>query len=1067
MKKSLISLAFAAILPLCLHANTPSWLRNAAISPDGKSIAFTYKGDIWKVDAAGGNAQRLTTHQALDTYPVWSPDSKSIAFASNRYGSNEIFLMPASGGAPTRLTYSSAAKTPQAFTPDGKYVIFGAQIQDPAESALFPTGFPELYKVPVSGGKVAQVIATPAMRTSFLPDGSGKFVYYDLKSNESEWRKHHTSSAARNIWLYDPATGKHTKIVNHPGEDRDPIATADGMLYFLSERDGGSMNIYKAPISDTSKPEAVTAFKTHPVRFLTRSTDGTLCFTYDGDIYTLAAGKKPAKVAIDLIDEEIDLAYKASLPTPTQYAISPDGKSMAFVARGDIFVTPVDYKTTKQITSTPQAEKYVLWGHDSKSLVYASERDGKSNIYQATLQRADDQDFANATVVCEKALFKADGHERSIPHISPDGKKIAYLLDRRKIAVKELPDGKEKVLTDGSAITRYTGDAQFSWSPDSKWIVMEGVDKQHDPYTDILLINAETGATTNLTNTGYFDESPRWVLDGNAIIYKTDRYGMRNHASWGSMGDVMIVFLNQETYDEFNLNKEDAELAKELKEKDKDSDDADEITINIDLNRLDDRTVRLTPFSSDLHDAIIGDKGANLYFITTGGTSNMLWKLDMRERNVEMSKTIDSKLKQFLITPDSKNYFITGSNAQKFEPAGFKLTPVSYSAVIKIDPYKEREAMYDNMVREEKARFYDAKMHGVDWDNLSKHYRKFLPHISNSADFAEMASELLGELNVSHTGARYRGTSGSSNNESTAQLGLLYDLDYDDKGAKVAEVLKDSPFDIADSKVKAGVIVEKINGEKITPENDLSILLTDMAGKKVLVSLYDSATGDRWEEVVKPISSSAMTQLMYDRWVAARAADVDRMSQGRLGYVHIKGMNDASFRSAYADILGKYNQKEGIVIDIRRNGGGRLHEDLEVFFSGEKYLTQVVRGQDVCDMPSRRWNKPSIMVVNEACYSNAHGSPWVYSHKGIGKIVGMPIPGTMTSVNWVDMQDPTIYYGIPVVGYRTAEGYYLENHELVPDIVVENDPAVIVTGEDQQLRRAVEELLRECAKSAD
>lgn len=204
-----------------------------------------------------------------------------------------------------------------------------------------------------------------------------------------------------------------------------------------------------------------------------------------------------------------------------------------------------------------------------------------------------------------------------------------------------------------------------------------------------------------------------------------------------------------------------------------------------------------------------------------------------------------------------------------------------------------------------------------------------------------------------------------------------------------------------------------------------------------------------------------MNELLYQRWVRNRAADVERLSGGRLGYVHIRNMNDQSFRTIYADILGKYYQKEGIVIDTRFNGGGRLHEDIEILFSGEKYFTQEKRGVELCDMPSRRWNKPSIMIQGEANYSNSHGTPWVYKHRNLGKLVGMPVAGTMTSVNWVTLQDSSLYFGIPVIGYRTADGSFLENTQLEPDIKVANDAAVVVTGEDQQLKVAVDELLRE------
>ena len=273
--------------------------------------------------------------------------------------------------------------------------------------------------------------------------------------------------------------------------------------------------------------------------------------------------------------------------------------------------------------------------------------------------------------------------------------------------------------------------------------------------------------------------------------------------------------------------------------------------------------------------------------------------------------------------------------------------------------------------------------------------------------------------------------------------------------------MEKGPFDHARSKVKAGDIIEKIDGQEITSESDYSILLNGKARKKTLVTLYNPQTKERWEEVVVPISNGALNDLLYARWVKQRAADVDKWSNGRLGYVHIESMGDDSFRSVYSDILGKYNNREGIVIDTRFNGGGRLHEDIEILFSGKKYFTQVVRGREACDMPSRRWNKPSIMVQCEANYSNAHGTPWVYSHQKIGKLVGMPVPGTMTSVSWETLQDPTLVFGIPVIGYRLPDGSYLENSQLEPDIKVANSPETVVKGEDTQLKAAVDELLKE------
>ena len=385
-----------------------------------------------------------------------------------------------------------------------------------------------------------------------------------------------------------------------------------------------------------------------------------------------------------------------------------------------------------------------------------------------------------------------------------------------------------------------------------------------------------------------------------------------------------------------------------------------------------------------------------------------------------------------------------------------KFTPINYKAEMKIDLAKERQFMFDYVCREEKERFYEVSMHGVDWERLTQHYRKFLPYIDNNYDFSEMLSEMLGELNVSHTGSGYRSP---SNNEKTANLGLFVSANGNKIGLKIDEILINGPFDNFQSKAKVGDIVEKIDGQEILPQEDYFSLLEGKAGKNTLISLYSPATGERWDEVIKPIGDGVLNNLLYNRWVKQRANDVERLSNGRLGYVHVPSMGDESFRKMYSDALGKYYQKEGIVIDIRYNGGGRLHEDLEVFFSGKKYLDQVVRGKKYCEMPSRRWNKPSIMLITEADYSNAHGTPWVYKNQKIGKLVGMPVPGTMTSVNWVTLQDPTLYFGIPVVGYRTAEGTYLENSQLEPDVKAPLDLNKAINGEDTQLEVAVKELL--------
>lgn len=1080
MKKLLTCLALSFVAASS-YAATPLWLRDVQISPDGTEIAFCYKGDIYKVPANGGTATQLTTQASYECSPIWSPDSKQIAFASDRNGNFDLFVMSADGGAARRLTTHSASEIPSTFTTDGNYILFSASIQDPANSALFPTSaMTELYKVPVTGGRTEQVLGTPAEMVCF--DKSGKtFLYQDRKGFEDEWRKHHTSSITRDVWLYDSENGKHTNLTAHAGEDRNPVFAPDGQtVYFLSERDGSTFNVYSFPISSPQSLKTVTHFKTHPVRFLSMGSNGTLCYTYDGEIYTQKQGDKPQKVKIDIIrDDQNTIADLNFSNGATSATVSPDGKQVAFIVRGEVFVTSADYNTTKQITHTPAREAGLTFSPDNRTLAYASERNGNWELYMAKIARKEEANFPNATAIEEEVLLPSDKTERTYPQFSPDGKELAFIEDRNRLMVLNLETKKVRQVTDGSTWFSTGGGFDYSWSPDGKWFTLEFIGNRHDPYSDIGMVSAQGGKIINLTNSGYTGGSPRWVLDGNAILFITERYGMRAHASWGSLNDVMLVFMNQDAYDKFRLSKEDYELQKELEKEQKDttetkkndkkkgdnkekSEEKKEEKVKdivVELNNIEDRIVRLTPNSSDLGSAIITKDGETLYYLSAFEGGYDLWKMNLRKKDTKLLHKMDAGWANMEMDKDGKNLFLLGSNTmQKMGTDSESLKPISYQAHVKMDLAAERDYMFNHVYKQEQKRFYNLNMHGIDWDAMTKAYRKFLPHIDNNYDFAELLSEYLGELNVSHTGGRFRP---QLKGDATATLGLLYDWNHNGKGLLISEVVEKGPFDHARSKVKAGNIIEKIDGQEITPESDYSVLLNGKARKKTLVTLYNPQTKERWEEVVVPVSNGVMSDLLYARWVKQRAADVDKWSNGRLGYVHIESMGDDSFRSVYSDILGKYNNREGIVIDTRFNGGGRLHEDIEILFSGKKYFTQVVRGREACDMPSRRWNKPSIMVQCEANYSNAHGTPWVYSHQKIGKLVGMPVPGTMTSVSWETLQDPTLVFGIPVIGYRLPDGSYLENSQLEPDIKVANSPETVVKGEDTQLKAAVDELLKE------
>ena len=639
----------------------------------------------------------------------------------------------------------------------------------------------------------------------------------------------------------------------------------------------------------------------------------------------------------------------------------------------------------------------------------------------------------------------------------------------------DLKTKKVTQVTDGSKWYSQSGEFDYEWSPDGKWFVLSYIANRRDPYTDQGIVSATGGEIHPITQSGYMSGEPRWVMDGKAILFESERYGMRSHASWGSQQDVFLAFLTQDAYDRYRLSAEDYALLKELEKKNEKKTDkksgkkeeekgkkgekkegADSVkTIKIEFEGLENRIVRLTPNSSRLGDAIVSKDGESLYYFSAFEGAPDLWKMDLRKHETKLLSKGNRGGSGSLQMDKEGNLYSLGSTMMKIEK-GDKTKPITYNAQMKLDLASEREYMLRHVAKQINKKIFRTDYNGCNWELMLQNYVRFLPHIDNNYDFAELLSELLGELNVSHTGGRF---SPSLKGDATAQLGLLYDMTEATDGMKITAVLEDGPFSNANSKVKVGDVITAINGVPLNKDTDLAQLLNLCKGKKTLVSLKGNA--GTWDEVVLPISRSEQSDLLYKRWIKSRAAEVERLSNGRLGYVHIEGMNDASFRDVYSDILGKYNLKEGIVIDTRYNGGGRLHEDIEILFSGKKYFTQVIRGREVCDMPSRRYNHPSIMLQAEGNYSNAHGTPWVYSHQKIGKLVGAPVPGTMSSVNWETLQDPTLVFGVPVIGYQLPDGSYLENTQLEPDVYILNRPETIVTGTDLQLEAAVRELLKE------
>ncbi|MEG1866869.1 MAG: S41 family peptidase [Bacteroides sp.] len=1081
MKKLLLSAASIFVACTVFAQDTPLWMRHSAISPDGNTIAFTYKGDIFAVAAAGGRAVQITSNPAQDTQPVWSPDGQQLAFASDRMGSMDVFIVGKEGGEPRRLTTHSGSETPVVFS-DATHLLFSANVMPSAEDAAFPSGqFQQIYQLPLTGGRPMLFSSMPMECISINKEGT--MLYQDKKGYEDYWRKHHTSPIARDIWmLKSGAEPRYEKLTSFKGEDRDPVWAPDGKSFYYLSEEKGTSNVFQRTLGAATATQ-LTHHVQQPVRFLSIASNGKLCYGYDGEIYTLIPGTEPQKVNVSILSDRADKDMIRQIKTngATQLAVSPSGKEVAFIVRGDVYVTSVDYKTTKQITNTPCQERDLNFSPDGRTLAYASERNGLWQIYTTALVRKEEKQFAYATELKEERLTSSQLASFT-PLYSPDGKEIAFLEERSAIRVINLKTKAVRTVMDARYQYSYSdGDQWFQWSPDSKWILSDYIGIGGWNSKDVVLLPADgKGEMINLTESGYNDVNAKWVLGGKAMIWSSDRAGYRSHGSWGAQDDTYIMFFDVEAYNRFMLDKEDtarleesekaekAEKEKAAKKKNEKKDlKTDSLTtdkkkeevkpLTFDLTNRFDRIVRLTVNSSSMVDALLTTKGDKLYYLASFEGSPDLWEHDLKENT---TKILLKGVGYGALLPDKdgKNIFMcSGGGLKKIEIAGSKTTPIEFESFFNYQPYSERAYIFDHTWQQVKDKFYVKDLQGVDWTGYRKTYEKFLPHINNNYDFTEMLSELLGELNASHTGARY---SAPVSALPTAALGLFYDDAYSGDGLKVKEVLAQSPFTQKKSDVKPGCIIEKVDGVAIKAGEDYFPLFEGKVGRKVLLSVYDASTKKHFEETVEPISYGAQSELLYKRWINRCRTQVEELSEGRIGYVHVRGMDSNSFRKMYADLLGRYRNKEAVVIDIRHNGGGWLHDDIVTLLSGKEYERFVPRGQYVGSDPFNKWLKPSCMLVCEDNYSNAHGTPFVYKELGIGKLIGTPVAGTMTAVWWERQIDSSIVFGIPQVGCMDMRGKYLENQTLEPDVLIYNEPAASLRGDDAQLKVAVNELLK-------
>ncbi|MFZ0596804.1 MAG: S41 family peptidase, partial [Flavobacterium sp.] len=1032
--KILLSLTFLLIhLGVFASQIQPRWIQKPVISPNGEWIAFGYKGNIFKVRQSGGEAIQLTNDGSYNSYPIWSNNSNTIAFSSIKKGNSDVYIMNSSGKNVIRLTYNSSSDIPYYFSENDDKVYFGSSRNDVFTSLRFPYRdlFKKLYQVAVKGGS-SQLVNSAGMEFAHYNKANDAIIFQDNKGSiEDPFRKHAVSSITRDIWVYRLKTNSYIKVSNFKGEDREPLWGRDNDIYYLSEKNG-SQNLYKSSLTDPSKMIQLTNFEKHPVRSISKDVNGKFAFTYNGDIYTLEEGKQPVKLAFTLNDDSNDIVTPITVESASDdMDVSADGKQFAFVSRGDVYVTSQDGLLTKKITNTPYQEKMIQFSPDGRKLLFSVEKNGSWDIDQISTTDGSQPYFYLANNLARETVIGSSKDEFQGIY-SPDGNKIAYLEERSVLKTYDLNSKQfNTLLPAGINYSQSDGDQYFAWSPDSKYLIVQG--------NNLLLVKDEQAAKNFIISQGPFkSKMPHWGISGKVMYSLSPLKGLTNFTHTESQYDIVKTYFDNETWYNDRFKRGQSLTITPL-------------TIDLTNEQFNSKTITNAPAS--ILDIAISNDEKKMYFLARYYDNYDLYTLDTESGKITLFAAINAQNPKMKMSQDGSSIYLVvdGDKVKHISTADAKVNDLAIKIETNANETQERAYMLDHIYNVTKDKFSDPKLNGVDFDFYYSAYKEFLPFINNGYDFQMLLKEFLGELNNSHLIPRYGPN--IADRDATATLGLFYDESRSSDGLLVKEIIAEGPFDNGITQLKAGMIIDKIDGNAVTQKEDWSQFLNNKAGKLIKIDFHNTKTGLKYQEDIKPIDSNREKNvLLYKRWIKKMEHLTDSLSGGKIGYIHVSQMGEKPYREIYDKALGSLAGKKALLVDTRYNTGGSLTGDLVTFLSGKVYLTE--RGNGMVNdtkWPENKWNKPSCVVMNETNYSDASIFPYVYKHLKIGKLIGMPVPGTGTGTTWEDQINPEIYVGIPDRAVYTAEEKLrLENYQIEPDILVNNNYEKILLGSDQQ-----------------
>jgi tricorn protease len=1094
--KRLCALAFLLALcaPLTAAAREAKLVRYPHY--DHGRIAFTYLADIWTADEDGKNIKRITANKARDVYPRFSPDGKWIAFSSDRNGNFDVFIVPSEGGNARQLTFHSADDTVLGWTPDSRAVLFASSRGDDFMG--------KLYTVSIDGGMERNAGADMGVNACYSPDG--KKIAINRKG-QVYWRKYYRGAMNTDVTVMDIAAKKFTDLTaDFDGIDSWPMWSTDGFIYFVSDREGnGLTNIWRVPEAG-GKADRVTSFKAGDVRFPAISADGkVIVFEHDFGVWKLdVASRKAAPIKLDIAAEtQENLAEVRDFNSQADdYDVAPSGRRIAFSIHGEIFTAPTDEGDLRQITDSPARDKEPLYSPDGKSIAFISDRSGREEIYiTAADGTGEPQKITDLDTL--KFSFSWSPNSKEITFTASDSKLRKYSVDTKQ--------------TSELSSSKYGNIGAPVWSPDGKWIAFSKPDYVRT--SDVYLIPSGGGEERKVTFDSFNEGNPQFTHDGRKLFFVRTDSGLGG----GEQRSSQIYYVALEREDRDPADPEDRPDQGDLQDQTNDAvtrrvagaqRNAPPKDINIDWGGLKRRTRQVTRMPFAVFDYAIGADNRTIVFVTTepAGIRNVPVVYSIQEDGKRLTRVIAGEppageeggggrgggggfgggINNLNISRDGRTLFFregssvytvalappagpgagagAGAGAPAAAASGGRESArrrVNFTARVKIDKSTEWAEMFDDAWRTMKYRFYDAAMHGKDWDGARAKYQPLVEFVGDRQELLNIVNEMIGELNASHTGAAPPPRGREGGGVSTAHLGV--ELQADDAAGryKVTHVYEEGPADKDWVKVSDGDYLIAINGRQVKAGDNYWEMLNHRLNRKVEVTFNNKPSEDgAWKSRIEPATGQAYSQLRYERWVKDRRALVDKLSNGRIGYLHIQAMNPPSLRRFEKELRENHN-KEAVIIDERWNGGGNIEQELLAILVQREYQVWQPRGTEATGRPFAGFFGPKVVVQNWRSASNSEMFPAGFRALGLGKVIGTPTTGAVIGTGSYSLIDGSTVR-TPGVGVYLADKNRtnMENYGVKPDIFVENSPEDNLAGRDRQIETAVQELLKEIGSKA-